>query len=512
MATGCSGSDEETSETTQSSMATTTETSGFTTVAETTTGTDGITTVEPTDTMADPECGNGIVENGEDCDDGNADNTDACTDICTAAACGDGYVQEGEACDDGNADNTDECTDACALASCGDGFVQGDEACDDGNADNTDACTELCMPPACGDGYVQDGEDCDDGNDLDDDACIACVAAACGDGYVQEGIEGCDDGNDVDDDACSNTCASASCGDGVVQAGEGESCDDANDVDTDMCTSACQEAACGDGFVYEGVEDCDAAGESAECNDDCTPAACGDGILNQSAGEECDDGDDDDTDECTGLCTLPVCGDGFVQEGEQCDDGNLDPGDGCDDKCIAENCFKFSNDGAENLLDNTWFDACIDAVGTKVHVILRDNNNNVVYEASGSKVGDWTYDQITSTTAVNSQYHSSNHNRLVSLDSGDKLMIAGRNAANSGCGGSFGNGYGIVIYPANPNYYSNVKLMAMPYKQYVAPYQGNRGFSGWSQAAEISYNGGSTFNTCNGVVPFTGSFEVRIEP
>jgi cysteine-rich repeat protein len=368
------------------------------------------------------------------------------------------------------------------------------------------------MPPSCGDGYVQEGEACDDGNDADNDACIACDEAVCGDGIVYEGVEGCDDGNDVDDDACSNTCVTASCGDGVLQADEGEACDDGNDDNTDECTDACQLATCGDGYVYAGVEDCDDAGESAACNDDCTPATCGDGKFNMSAGEACDDGNEVNEDACTNMCALPVCGDGYVQEGEQCDDGNLDPGDGCDDTCQTEFCFEFSNDGAENLLDNAWFDACIDAVGQTVHVVLRDANDVIVYEASGTKVGNWTYDQITSTAASGSQYHSNNHDRLVTLDNGDKLFIAGRNSAQIGCGGSFGNGYGIVVYPANPNYYNNVKLMAMPYKGYNPPWQQPRGFTGWSTSAEISFNGGNTFSTCNGVVPFTGTFTVSIEP
>ncbi|MCA9692782.1 MAG: DUF4215 domain-containing protein [Myxococcales bacterium] len=384
--------------------------------------------------------------------------------------------------------------------------------CDDGNDDNTDECTDTCEAPACGDGYVQDGEACDDGNDEQGDACIDCVDAVCGDGILYEGVEGCDDGNDIDDDACSNECVAASCGDGVLQANEGEACDDGNDVDTDMCTSACQLATCGDGYIYEGFEDCDDAGESDACNDDCTPAVCGDGKFNQSAGEECDDGNDVDTDMCTSMCTLPACGDGFVQQGEECDDGNLMPGDGCDDMCKAEYCFQFSNDGGENLLNNSWFDPCVDAVGQTVHVTLRDANDNIVYDAFGTKVGVWTYDQITSTAAVGQQYYSPNHNRLVTLNNGDKLFIAGRNSAQYGCGGSFGNGYGIVVYPANPNYYSNPKLLAMPYKGYNAPWQQARGFSSWSTGAEISYNGGNSMNTCTTVVAFTGTFSVSIEP
>ena len=36
------------------------------------------------------ECGDGIVDPGEDCDDENDVNTDACTNACTNARCGDG--------------------------------------------------------------------------------------------------------------------------------------------------------------------------------------------------------------------------------------------------------------------------------------------------------------------------------------------------------------------------------------------------------------------------------------
>ncbi|MBK8264740.1 MAG: hypothetical protein IPK80_25800 [Nannocystis sp.] len=36
-------------------------------------------------------------------------------------SCGDGEVSAFEECDDGNADNTDMCTDACTNAPCGDG-------------------------------------------------------------------------------------------------------------------------------------------------------------------------------------------------------------------------------------------------------------------------------------------------------------------------------------------------------------------------------------------------------
>ena len=60
-------------------------------------------------------CGNGIVEPGEACDDGNLDNTDSCTELCRAPACGDGFVQaaRGEDCDDANSKNGDGCNNDC---------------------------------------------------------------------------------------------------------------------------------------------------------------------------------------------------------------------------------------------------------------------------------------------------------------------------------------------------------------------------------------------------------------
>jgi cysteine-rich repeat protein len=70
-----------------------------------------------------PGCGNGIQDPGEDCDDGNTIDTDACV-ACKAAACGDGVVHAGvELCGDAPADacsnpNPDTC--AQNLQPCGD--------------------------------------------------------------------------------------------------------------------------------------------------------------------------------------------------------------------------------------------------------------------------------------------------------------------------------------------------------------------------------------------------------
>ena len=88
-------------------------------------------------------------------------------------------------------------------------MVDEGEECDDGNDDNSDDCLDTCLGASCGDGFVHDGvEECDDGNDIATDACLTtCVAASCGDGFIQSGIEECDDSNTEDHDGCSSSCA-----------------------------------------------------------------------------------------------------------------------------------------------------------------------------------------------------------------------------------------------------------------------------------------------------------------
>ena len=117
-------------------------------------------------------CGNNITEAGEECDDANQVDTDACMNDCTLPVCGDGVVSAGEECDDGNANNADGCTSTCQTASCNlNGMLDPGEECDDGNMINDDGCTNACTEPRCGDGIVQAGEDCDDGNTEFGDNC-----------------------------------------------------------------------------------------------------------------------------------------------------------------------------------------------------------------------------------------------------------------------------------------------------------------------------------------------------
>ncbi len=287
-----------------------------------------------------PMCGNAMLEAGEECDDGNDDNTDTCLDTCVLASCGDGHVGPGEGCDDGNDVDDDACTNACALASCGDGVLQPPELCDDGNLENGDACLATCVPASCGDGHVQQGvEPCDDANPDDGDACLSdCVLASCGDGHLHAGVEECDDGNDATDDACVNGCLVAICGDGYTWAGE-EECDDANFDNEDSCLTACIAASCGDGYVGPG-ESCDDGNDvdDDECTNMCGPTSCGDGIVQQ--GEDCDEGNDVDNDDaCLANCLAASCGDGYTWAGQEaCDDGNGSDQDACLNTCEVASC------------------------------------------------------------------------------------------------------------------------------------------------------------------------------
>jgi len=143
-------------------------------------------------------------------DDGGCDYLDCCATVCAAEAsccsrewsrtcvamagvmcveieppaapeCGDGVVGDGEECDDGNIVSGDGCDDACRVEGpevvCGDGAVEVGEACDDGNTAGGDGCGVDCQveppDPVCGNGILEAGEECDDGNGVSGDGCDA---------------------------------------------------------------------------------------------------------------------------------------------------------------------------------------------------------------------------------------------------------------------------------------------------------------------------------------------------
>ena len=223
-------------------------------------------------------CGNGVIDSGETCDDGNFYSGDGCSSTCQLEAsytcsvvgkpclftpppqppqCGNGVIQTGEGCDDGNAQSGDGCSSTCQLeggwkcpaantaciaAKCGDGILAGTEQCDDGIVDNKHGCSSTCtiMPNAV----------CPANGGL-------CVPMVCGDGKVT-GTEQCDDGSNDGKHGCSTTCQVIAgwqcplagtqcipvCGDGLVVGDE--QCDEKADVP--CCTATCKLKA---GFVCD---------------------------------------------------------------------------------------------------------------------------------------------------------------------------------------------------------------------------------------------------------------------
>lgn len=142
-------------------------------------------------------CGNGRIDDGERCDDGNTIDEDDCTAVCQVAVCGDGAIHAGvEACDGTNlgtgsvtcealgyANGDDENRfPACASCSldpspCGAAFtptpvVPTATATSTPTATPSPSPTPTLPPDSCGDGLLEQGETCQ--------SCPAdCQAAAC---------------------------------------------------------------------------------------------------------------------------------------------------------------------------------------------------------------------------------------------------------------------------------------------------------------------------------------------
>jgi cysteine-rich repeat protein len=177
-------------------------------------------------------CGDGIVNDGELCDDGNNIDTDGCPNNCTSVDCGDGIINGScETCDTNafpagapsshGPCHPGPCGQPGACTFCGDGIVNNGETCDDGNANDNDSCRNNCTPPICGDSIINNSgcnETCDNGTfpagaPSSHGPCrpgpcgqpAACTF--CGDGIVNDG-ELCDDGNAVNTDSCGNDCTS----------------------------------------------------------------------------------------------------------------------------------------------------------------------------------------------------------------------------------------------------------------------------------------------------------------
>jgi cysteine-rich repeat protein len=98
-----------------------------------------------TATCVTDACGNGVVDLGEQCDDGNAVAGDGCSPHCQREECGNAVLDPGEQCDDGNLNSGDGCSASCKLERCGNGTVEAGEDCDDGNTVAGDGCSPHCL-------------------------------------------------------------------------------------------------------------------------------------------------------------------------------------------------------------------------------------------------------------------------------------------------------------------------------------------------------------------------------
>jgi cysteine-rich repeat protein len=89
--------------------------------------------------------------------------------------CNNEQLPQTEVCDAAKLDEDcdGQVNEGALSCTCGDGAVDPGEQCDDGDMDSTDGCTSKCKLPACGDGFLQKaaGEQCDDGGVADGDIC-----------------------------------------------------------------------------------------------------------------------------------------------------------------------------------------------------------------------------------------------------------------------------------------------------------------------------------------------------
>jgi len=236
-------------------------------------------------------CGDGIPAGSEQCDDGNPLPGDGCDEHCILEECGNRVVQFGENCDTGG--ESASCDADCTPVACGDGLTNpsAGEQCD--TPAQTASCERSCRLPVCGDGTrnVLAGEQCDGGGEsatCDDD----CTVPACGDDIlnVQAG-EQCDDGNRQAGDGCDGGCRLESCGDGRRDAAE--ECDDGNADSADGCSSLCKRETCG---LVAGVAKCLYCPAGSSPNSNYTACVCDAGY--EPVGSSCRDIDECASDPC----------------------------------------------------------------------------------------------------------------------------------------------------------------------------------------------------------------------
>lgn len=316
------------------------------------------------------ECGDGVVDPGEECDDHNLVPGDGCESDCTWTCEDDGECADGSTC------NGFETCDV-GLHDCRAGVPQSDGA--ECNLDGDPATREICLdgscwPTRCGDGFVDDanGETCDDGNLAPGDGCendcrFTCTTAAdCANGELCDGDESCDGtthrclpGTPVPDgSSCTRpggdagecrggVCAAPNCGNGTLDPGE--DCDDGGSVAGDGCEPSCR-------FSCASEVDCGETPVDNPCTTDvCQANAVGQACVRSNNTDPCNDADACTVDDvcadgrCEGL-PLDADGDGHGPApacGGDCDDGNRDVHPGAVEACNAvdDDCDGATDDG-----------------------------------------------------------------------------------------------------------------------------------------------------------------------
>ena len=131
------------------------------------------------------QCGDGVTQAGEQCDDCYETNGDGCDVNCTPSACGNGVVAPGEDCDDGGTSAGDCCGPACQFEPAGQPCPADGNPCTDERCDGAGACGHLPNSgPPCSDGHpCTNGDHCVNGACVSGQFCDPChwcvVPAGC---------------------------------------------------------------------------------------------------------------------------------------------------------------------------------------------------------------------------------------------------------------------------------------------------------------------------------------------
>ncbi len=283
---------------------------------------------------------------------------------------------------------------------CGNGVLETGEACDDGNNISGDGCSSECRKEgACclGDGSCVSSTfgNCPFHYHWSFDSCATVACPVCGDGEC-EYPEECDDGNTLDGDSCSSNCQfEPPANDNCIVPHEISGMAFSGNVNLDGATPGSRSGSCNVDVAitfdktradawYRWVAPADCVAElivlkqnpitAVWLGSDCaslTEIACDSqsNVTSQSwnavagttywfqigdFGTPVDDplrypGGDA---EITFSCVAPACGNGVVEPGEFCDDNNNVDGDGCSANCLAEDCnFDTDGDGVINCVD-----------------------------------------------------------------------------------------------------------------------------------------------------------------